>query len=212
METKVIGIWHGSDGAVVKEIATDADERTVDRSIKAPVFDDGYLMRLRAGDDETARHFNSYFRRLLRLKLWGKFTREREEELVDSVMAAAIDKVMQGQPRKSAHLPAYVAGICSNLTNRSLRRGLNVVGVDLDQMQVPDRANSAEANILLRERAQSVRSVLANLGQRDRGVLLDLFYHDAERDEVCRKYQVTRKTLRLILFRARQRFQAQWQA
>ena len=35
------------------------------------VFDAAYLERLRAGDEETAKHFNGYFRRVLRLKLWN---------------------------------------------------------------------------------------------------------------------------------------------
>ena len=50
-----------------------APSREVTR--QAPVFDEGYLRRLRSGDEETAAHFNDYFRRLLRRWMWGKFNR-----------------------------------------------------------------------------------------------------------------------------------------
>ena len=38
-------------------------------------FGEGYLARLRSGDDETLRHFNDHFRRLIRLKFWASLIR-----------------------------------------------------------------------------------------------------------------------------------------
>ena len=39
------------------------------------IFDENYLVRLRSGDEDTAKHFDSYFRRMLRIKLWAKYGR-----------------------------------------------------------------------------------------------------------------------------------------
>jgi len=79
------------------------------REIGRAVFDEAYLARLRAGDDDTARHFDGHFRRLVRLQLWGRFSPDRVSELVDDVMAAVIEKVMSGEPREAACLATCVA-------------------------------------------------------------------------------------------------------
>ena len=91
--------------------------------VKAQVFDQAYLERLRRGDDETAKHFDRYFRRVVRAKVWGKFSRQVEEDLIDDVMAAAIENVMQGQPRDASYLPGYICGICLNLMRQAMRPG-----------------------------------------------------------------------------------------
>jgi DNA-directed RNA polymerase specialized sigma24 family protein len=64
--------------------------------------------------------------------------------------------------------------------------------------------------MLVEERAKTVRAVLATLKARDRDILVDLFYRELDRDEVCKQRGVTREQLRLVLFRARGRFQQQW--
>jgi RNA polymerase sigma factor (sigma-70 family) len=213
MKAKILGIWYGPEHQRTgQEIRPERQDKigTFACENKPRVFDDLYLMQLRAGDEDTAKHFDRYFRRLLRLKLWGKFTREREEELIDSVMTAALEKILNGNPRDAACLAAYITGICANLTKRALRPSFNNIGADPDEIQIANGENNAEEKLLSRERAEGVRRVLGTLGMRDRGVLVDLFYHDTERDEVCRKYRVTRQTLRLIVFRARRRFQSTW--
>jgi RNA polymerase sigma factor (sigma-70 family) len=172
------------------------------------IFDQGYLARLRSGDEETAKHFNSYFRRVLRIKLWAKFCRQRQDDLIDEVMAAAMQKILSGEPRDATCLAAYVRGICANLTKKPNPTNH---GVDLNFEQLSDRTPSAEERLLAEERARTVRAVLVTLKPRDHDTLVDLFYNDLTRNEVCEKYGVSREQLRLVLFRARTRFQEKWE-
>ncbi len=174
-------------------------------------FDEVYLQRLRNGDDETAKHFNLYFRRLVRLKLWKKFDVLREDELVNDVMAAAMEKIMRGEPRDAAHLPGYICGICANMTKRELRPSASNERVEADFERIPDGTKTIEERLQESEKAKAVRKVLSGLGRRDREVLVDLFYHERKRDEICEKHGVTRDQLRMILFHARQRFQRDWE-
>jgi RNA polymerase sigma factor (sigma-70 family) len=172
------------------------------------IFDEDYLARLRSGDEETAKHFNTYFRRLLGIKVWAKFGRADQEEMIDEVMAAAIEKILLGQPRDPANLAAYVRAIGANLAGKP--RLVNC-GIDFNFERISDPSLTAEERILNEERAKTVRTVLQTLKPRDRHILVDLFYNELEREEVCRKYAVTREQLRLVLFRARGRFQEKWE-
>lgn len=172
------------------------------------IFDDDYLTRLRNGHEETAKHFDAYFRRMLRIKLWPKFGRTVKEDLMDEVMAAAMEKILAGEPRDPARLAAYVRAICTNLARRADPNANHPADFNFDQ--ISDRSLSAEEQMILQEKARSVRSVLTSLKSRDRLILIDLFFNELHRDEVCRKYDVSREQLRLILFRARARFQKKW--
>ncbi len=169
------------------------------------------MQRLQSGDDETARHFDRHFRRLLRVKVWGKFDRQREEDLVDDVMAAAIENIMQGKLSDASCLPAYICGILSNSIKRTLRTARpQAISTGLDVERIPDGAKTMELRLADRERAEAVTKTLSSLGRRDREVLVDLFYHELSRKEVCEKHGVTNDQLRLILFYAVRRFQKKW--
>jgi RNA polymerase sigma factor (sigma-70 family) len=180
------------------------------REIGRAVFDEAYLARLRAGDDDTARHFDGHFRRLVRLQLWGRFSPDRVSELVDDVMAAVIEKVMSGEPREAACLPGYVRGICANLQKREIKSHAKYEVVDLDLNRLSGSAESPEESALNREKASAVWRVIEGLRVRHRNVLLDVHYYGLDRDEACQKYGVTREQLKLILFHARRKFQKEW--
>lgn len=173
-------------------------------------FDDAYLLRLRSGDDDTARHFDRYFRRRIRAKVWGTFPRQRAEDLIDDVMAAAIQSIVLGKPESAGHLPAYIYGICSNLTKVAMRPKANMEVAQPDFDHIPDCARTAIERLQQAETAQAVVSVLRTLSRRDREVLVDLFYHGLSRAETAKKHGVTRDQLRMILFHALKRFKKKW--
>ena len=173
-------------------------------------FNELYLTRLRTGDHDIAQHFYQYSRRVLRSLLWGKVAPERSEDMVQDAISAAMEKIMKGEPRDASRLPAYVRAIGSNMAKQSLRPSVQRNFVDLDFNLISDTADSPERRVLAGETADAVKRILLTLPKRDREILLDTFFHQSARDEVCRKHNVTRTQLRLILFHARGRFQKLW--
>jgi RNA polymerase sigma factor (sigma-70 family) len=174
-------------------------------------FDDGYLERLRHGDSETAQHFDRYFRRLIRAKVWGKFSRQRAEDLVDDVMAVAIQNIMQQKLDDASRLPGYICGICANLSKVSMRPKSNREVLREDFERVADCAQTAVERLQEAEIAQAVGKVLSTLRRRDQEVLVDLFYNGLSREEAAEKYKVTCAQLRTILLRALKRFKKKWE-
>ena len=80
-------------------------------------FDQSDLAGLRNGDGRTVRRFETHFRPLLRLKLWGRsYGRpEEEERLIDEVMAAVMDGIRREELREAHYLPRYVCSVCTRL-------------------------------------------------------------------------------------------------
>jgi hypothetical protein len=112
--------------------------------------------------DVTARHFDRHFRRLLHAKLWRKFTAQREQELIEDVLGVAVENILRGEPKDATRLPAYVCGICSNLTKKEMRPRPNG-NPDIDIDRLSDPGETAEERLLERETAKAVADVLETL-------------------------------------------------
>jgi RNA polymerase sigma factor (sigma-70 family) len=182
-----------------------------DASSKPCPFDDAYLVRLRNNDEATARHFYKHFRKAVGSMLFRKFYRQREEDLADEVMAAVMQRVMEGEPREGAMLAAYVRGVCGNFIRMEIerRRSRPQCGhADLDQIAA--KRKTPEESARAGEVGQAVWAVLGTLRVSHRNILLDVFYHELDRDEVRQKYGKTPAQMRQILFHARRRFQKEW--
>jgi RNA polymerase sigma factor (sigma-70 family) len=175
------------------------------------IFDEAYVVRLRCRDEETSEHFNAHFRKMLHLKLYGKFSRELEEEVANEVLCAAITKILQGEPRDPTKLAAYVAGVCANITKKTIRDRPKREWIDANLDQISNEHKTPEEQVLAKANKQVITRVLGRLKDRDRNILVDLFYHELDREEILEKYRASRQQLRMIVFHARQRFQKEWE-
>ncbi|HET9182456.1 MAG TPA: sigma-70 family RNA polymerase sigma factor [Candidatus Angelobacter sp.] len=185
-------------------------------AIDLPSFDAAYLRALNQGDEETEQHFFHYFTPLIRARL-RKYL--RSSDLVQDAMQETFARVLAAvRARNGVRHPerfgAFVHAVCRNValeTWRSERRFVALEDPDSENhaevaepepgpFRSPHRmAEAAEA----RER---VRKVLAELSSLDRQLLVAVFLDEEERGHVCQQMRVSRAHLRILLFRAKQRF------
>ena len=59
-------------------------------------------------------------------------------------------------------------------------------------------------------RAKAVEHVMARLSPLERGILMELFYNENDRQAVCKKYQLSREQLKLAIFRAKTKLRKAW--
>ena len=119
---------------------------------------------------------------------------------------------MQGEPQDPSCLGAYVSRICANLEKFTIRNIKKNDWAELNADHVVSKARNPYQEAVSSGEKERVLDVLSRLKQRDRDVLLDCFYYEFEREEVCAKYGLTQDQLRMILFHARHRFQKIWSA
>jgi RNA polymerase sigma factor (sigma-70 family) len=174
-------------------------------------FSDDYVARLRRNDSETWEHFDGYFRPRIRSKFRAQFPWEMVDDLSGDTMVAVIEKIGQGEPRNPACLAAYVFQICHNKSLEALRR---LTGdrhfTEVDWNLFPGSGKTPQQDVLDKELAQKVEKACKKLASRDRDALTGVFYDGRDRDEVCKEYGVSREQLKMILFRARQKFKREW--
>jgi RNA polymerase sigma-70 factor (ECF subfamily) len=173
-------------------------------------FDREYLARLRDGDADTERHFINHFSNVIRLSLryrlrsWQMIDDIRQETFLRVLNFLRSDRSLEHPER----LGAYVHSVCINVMMESLRASTRHPPMPEDAHQFPDRQVSPESGAVSEERKRMVRTVLAELPEKDRGILRAVFLEDGNKDEICQRYEVSRDYLRVLVHRAKLKFRA----
>ena len=88
------------------------------------------------------------------------------------------------------------------------RSGSKNVPLESDHLELPDKVLNLEALAISEETQRMVRSVLSQLPRRDQAILRSVFLEEMDKDEVCRRFGVGRDYLRVLLYRAKEKFRA----
>lgn len=174
------------------------------------LFDNDYLSRLRQCDPDTERHFVLHFSNAIRLSLryrlrsWQLIDDIRQETFLRVLNFLRSDKSMDHPER----LGAYVHSVSINVMMELLRASTRHPAMPDDAHQLVDRSVNPEGEVVTRERKDLVRSVLDELPDKDRKILRAVFLEDVDKEEVCRRFEVNRDYLRVLVHRAKIRFRA----
>ena len=174
-------------------------------------FDAAYIERLVSGEPETERHFTEYFGRLLSVKLRSRLrtatqVEDAKQETFVRVLTALKEK---GGIQAAGSLGAYVNSVCNFVLFEMYRGGARTtpLGDEYDEM---DTREGSESNLIAGEEREKVREALATLPQRDKDLLMWLFFDERNKDEICRELGIDRDYLRVLLHRAKNQFRAKF--
>jgi RNA polymerase sigma-70 factor (ECF subfamily) len=176
-------------------------------------FDRAYLDRLAAGDPETERHFTRYFGDLLSIKLRSRL---RSPALVEDARQETFLRVMKSlrQPggiQSPGGFGAFVNTVCNNVLFEMYRSHSRTTPLEDEAgAALPDLSIDAETKVGLDEDRAQVRSVMETLPLKERQLLQWLFFEECDKDEVCRRLDIDRNYLRVLLHRAKQRFRQEF--
>src|SRR3954471_7696785 len=169
-----------------------------------------YVQRLSAGDPEAERELASRFGPLLRIKVRAR-VRGAAPSFVDDVVQETFARVLAAlRARQIADLErfgAFVNRVCENVIHevqRTHRRGTSL-GASAPEPTAGDDPERAAAH---REAAELAERLIRKLPRRDREILDLVLVEEIDKDEVCRRYRITRDHLRVLVHRARERLRA----
>jgi RNA polymerase sigma-70 factor (ECF subfamily) len=173
-------------------------------------FDESYVSRLQSGDFRTQEHFSAYFSALIKIKLGSRLrSPEAIEDVRQETFARFFIALRDGKILQPDRLGSFVNSICNNVLLEHYRSGArNTPLDDEDENNFPALDSDLLGALGAKETANKVQEVLEQLPERDRRVLRAIFFEERDKDEVCREMGVTRDNLRLLLFRAKQKFKA----
>jgi len=169
------------------------------------------VRRIVSGDPAAEAELVQRFDRALSFLL-RRLTRDdaAAEDLYQETFRLVIEKVRRGELREAERLPGFVSSMARNLFLGSARRDVRRRQRHEDPEAAetaPDPAPGQLAGLLARERAATVRQVLAELkNERDREILSRYYIADQDKEAICRDLQLSDLHFNRVLFRARQRY------
>jgi len=169
------------------------------------------VRRIVSGDPAAEAELVQRFSRALSF-LARRLTRDEAaaDDLYQETFRLVIEKVRGGELRQPERLPGFVSSMARNLFIGSARRGTRRQkwhGDSAATETAPDPAPGQLTRLLARERAATVRHVLAELkNDRDREILSRYYIAGEDKEDICRDLDLTDLHFNRVLFRARQRY------
>src|SRR5436305_6095906 len=175
-------------------------------------FDDDYVRRLREGDRWTEEHFRSYFEQLLLIKLRRRLPSLEAIHDVRQEVFVRVFKTLRasdGGIRDGRKLGAYVNTVCNNVVLEQYRQTNRTEPLGDAHTDLPT-SEDVENALVSGEERERVRRVVKELPPRDRDILKALFFDERSNDDVCAEFGVDRGYLRVLLYRAKEKFREAW--
>jgi len=176
-------------------------------------FDRAYLDRLAAGDPDTERHFTEYFGTLLTIKLRSRL---RSPALIEDAKQETFLRVLntlrqKGGIQSAGGFGAFVNTVCNNVLFELYRSESRTMPLE-DEVgaRVPDAAPDVESDMTMDEERARVRDVMTTLPEKEKQLLHWLFFEECDKDEVCRRLNIDRNYLRVLVHRAKLRFKTEF--
>ena len=179
-------------------------------------FDTAYVRQLTDGDAATEQHFHTYFGRLLLIKLRQRLRSPAEvlDARQETLMRVLVSLRQKRNLEHPERLGAFVNAVCNNVLlemGRASRRTVPLSDVADPDVPATVTEETPETTLVTAEQQARVRDTLAQLPERDRRLLRQLFLEEEDKDVVCREFGVDRQYLRVLLHRAKARFRQAYQ-
>jgi RNA polymerase sigma-70 factor, ECF subfamily len=172
-------------------------------------FDAPYVQRLAEGDPATSAHFSAYFGKFLGLKLRvRRLSPSMAEDIRQETLFRVLRVLRQGSGvTHPERFGAFVNTVCNNVMLEFLNKESRNCQPPENGPEAADETIDIEAALISGQRKQIVAEVLGELGTKDREILRLVFFEEQERSEVCRKMGVRAEYLRVLLHRAKNKFE-----
>ena len=219
-------VWHGLSARPFiggqRDAATEAERagaavyytelHTGGRRLEFQIFDAAYISRLTQGDPDTELHFSSYFGRLLTSKLRvRRIAPQMAEDIRQETFLRVLRTLRQGhgvtQPEAFG---AFVSAVCNNVLLETLGKEARHPAVPDNAPEPADERVDLDASLITDQRKRAVGRILDSLPAKDRDILRMVFLEEADRREISRRLGVSGEYLRVLLHRAKTRFEEEF--
>ena len=173
-------------------------------------FDAEYIEKLTAADPETETHFSAYFGQFIYLKLRARrISLEMVEDVRQETLLRVLKALRHGtgidQPERFG---GFVNTVCHNVLLEFLHKQSRHPLLEENAPEQADNSVDLDAPLVNEQRKKAVAKALDELGERDREILRLVFFEELDRTEICRRMSIDAEYLRVLLHRAKSRFEA----
>ncbi len=126
------------------------------------------------------------------------------EDVVQETLTRFVKATQKNQIRNNPEeFGAFVNGVCRNVILEYRRRSRREPLADPD-IPVKDAGVRPDAEVY--EMREAIDQGLAELAERDRIILRELYLEGKEKEDICAQWGMSDAQFRVVLFRAKERF------
>ena len=176
------------------------------------IFDAAYVARLTEGDPATELHFSTYFGRLLTSKLRARRVAPHiAEDVRQETFLRVLKSLRHGQGvAQPEAFGAFVSAVCNNVLLETMTKAAKHPSLPENAPEPADERINLEATLITDQRKRIVALVLDSLPDKDREILRLVFLEEADRQEISRRLGVSAEYLRVLLHRAKSKFEEEF--
>lgn len=130
------------------------------------------------------------------------------DDRIHDMFIVVAEAIREGKLREPGALPSYIYGVarlslCSNIGVRTRRERLS--GSLRHWVTTRTEMKTPEDRLVERERADIMKQLLGELGEREREILTRFYLYEQPKEQICEEMQLTDTQFRLTKSRAKQR-------
>jgi RNA polymerase sigma-70 factor, ECF subfamily len=169
----------------------------------------GLVAQVQAGDDAGMEQLYKLFSRGIRYYLCRQLGPQELEDKVHDTFLIVVNAIRRGDLREPERLMGFVRTVVRRQVAAYIETAVHTrrEQTDLETgISVADRKENPEQEAIIRQRAELMKSALADLGQRDRDILIRFYLKEQSQEQICREMSLTETQFRLLKSRAKAKF------
>ncbi len=169
----------------------------------------GLVALIQAGDDSGMEQLYKLFSRGIRYYLCRQLGPQELEDKVHDTFLIVVNAIKRGDLREPERLMGFVRTVVRRQVAAYIETAVHTrrEQTDLETgISVADRKQNPEQEAMIREKAELMKSALADLGARDRDILVRFYLKEQSQEQICREMSLTETQFRLLKSRAKAKF------
>lgn len=167
------------------------------------------VSRIQTGQDSGIEELYRVLNRGVRYYLGRQLGDQDLEDRLHEVLLIVVSAIRKGQVREPERIMGFVRTVAQRQVAANIeklvrnRRQENELTPGLD---IPDERQNPERSAMLQERVELMRSVLAQMPERQREILVRFYRDEQTPEQICQEMSLTETQFRLAKSRAKATF------
>src|SRR5689334_14404377 len=167
------------------------------------------VSQIKAGEDAGMEQLYKLFSRGIRYYLCRQLGPQELEDKVHDTFLIVVNAIKRGDLREPERLMGFVRTVVRRQVAAYIETAVHTRRdqTDLETgVTIVDRKHNPEQEAIIREKAELMRSALADLNDRDRDILVRFYLKEQSQEQICREMSLTETQFRLLKSRAKAKF------
>lgn len=165
--------------------------------------------RIQHGDEASMEQLYNIFAKGIRFFLCRQLGPQELDDRLHDTFLIVVQAIQRGDLREPDRLMGFVRTVVRRQVAAYIDAVVHSRREELDiEMggRVPDRRRNPEQNMVSRQKIDLMKSVLLELGERDREILTRFYLHEQTQEQICEDMDLSDTQFRLLKSRAKARF------